>query len=361
MRGYLLNQFLNSKIEKMNYFLYILIIVLLGIIVYLALRKSGGGVKGLADELKEIRKEMMESREKSMETLQTQLKESGEIVRNVTGHIKDVTSQLEKIHADHQHVKDVKEQLGKLTDILANPKQRGILGEYFLETLLKNVFQPNQYKLQYKFKNGEVVDAVIFIRDKIIPIDSKFSLENYNRILEERDPARREQLEKILKQDLKNRIEETAKYIRPSENTMDFAFMFIPSEGIYYDLLINQVGAVKVSTYDLIEYAFKEKHVIIVSPTSFYAYLQTVLQGLRALQIEESAKDILKKVEVLRKHLLNYNDFLAKIGAHLGTTVSAYNKAYKEFGKIDKDVAKLTGAEEKIEPLEIEGPINIEE
>jgi len=342
----------------MTYLSYIIIFILLGIILYLIF---GRKERGLVDEIKEIRKELAESREKSMESLQKQLEESGKIVRDVTGHIKDVTSQLEKVHADHQHVKDVKEQLGKLTDVLANPKQRGILGEYFLETLLKNVFQPNQYKLQYKFKDGEVVDAVIFIKDKIIPIDSKFSLENYNRIVNEKDSARREELEKLLKNDLKNRIEETAKYIRPSEGTMDFAFMFIPSEGIYYDLLINQVGAVKISTYDLIEYAFKEKHVIIVSPTSFYAYLQTVLQGLRALQIEEKTKDILAGVEKLRKHLLNYNDFLAKLGTHLGTTVSTYNKAYKEFAKIEKDTARLTEGKERVEPLEIEGPRNVEE
>jgi DNA recombination protein RmuC len=165
----------------------------------------------------------------------------------------------------------------------------------------------------------------------------------------------------LFKQDLKNRIEETAKYIRPSEGTMDFAFMFIPSEGIYYDLLINQVGAIKVSTYDLIEYAFKEKHVIIVSPTSFYAYLQTVLQGLRALQIEESAKEIQKRVEILHKHLINYDDFLKKLGSHLGTTVSTYNRGYKEFGKIIKDTSKLIDKEAKIEALEIEGPKNFEE
>jgi len=343
----------------MTYFLYILIAVLLGIILYLIFRK--GENKGLTEEFKEIRKELAEAREKNIDTLQKQLEESGKIARDATTQIKDVTSQLEKIHADHQHVIDVKTQLGKLTDILANPKQRGVLGEYFLETLLKNVFQPNQYKLQYKFKNGEIVDAVIFIRDKIVPIDSKFSLENYNRILEEKDQTRREELEKLLKQDLKNRIEETSKYIRPSEGTMDFAFMFIPSEGIYYDLLINQVGAVKISTYDLIEYAFKEKHVIIVSPTSFYAYLQTVLQGLRALQIEESAKEILERVEILRKHLLNYNEFLAKLGTHLGTTVSSYNKAYKEFAKLDKDTARLTEGKEKVEAIEIEGPRNVGE
>ncbi|MGB2762044.1 MAG: DNA recombination protein RmuC [Minisyncoccales bacterium] len=300
-------------------------------------------------ELKEIREKIEKTSEKNIESLQKQLNESSKIVR-------DVTSQLEKIHSDHKNVLDVKSQLGKLTDVLANPKQRGILGEYFLETLLKNVFQPNQYKLQYQFKDGDIVDAVIFIKDKIVPIDSKFSLENYNKILEEKEPERREKLEKIFKQDLKTRIEETAKYIRPDEGTMDFAFMFIPSEGIYYDLLINQIGAIKITTYDLIEYAFKEKHVIIVSPTSFYAYLQTVLQGLRALQIEESAKQIRKQVESLQKHLLNYDSFLQRLGNNISTTVNTYNQAYKEFGKIDKDVAKITNKEKKVQPLQLEKP-----
>ncbi len=338
----------------MEYILYITILILIGVVVYLIIKQNRGGI--LSQELKEIRKEMTEGREKSMESVQSQLKESGEIVRNVTSHIKDITSQLERVHSDHQHVKDVKKQLDKLSDVLANPKQRGILGEHFLETLLKNIFHPDQYKIQYKFKDGETVDAVIFIGDKIIPIDSKFSLENYNKILEEKNQENRKKLEKLLKQDLKIRIEETSKYIRPDEGTMDFAFMFIPSEGVYYDLLVNRVGAIQVSTYNLIEYAFKEKHVIIVSPTSFYAYLQTVLQGLKALEIEESAKKIKSRVELLRKHLLNYNDFLGKLGTHLSTTVSTYNKAYKEFGKIDKDAAKLTESKKQIEPKKIQSP-----
>jgi DNA recombination protein RmuC len=225
-----------------------------------------------------------------------------------------------------------------------------------LETLLKNVFAPSQYQMQYKFKDGIIVDAAVFVKDKIIPVDSKFSLENYNKIVEEKDPSRHEQLEKQFKMDLKNRIDETSKYIRPNEGTMDFAFMFIPSEGIYYDLLINQVGAVKVNTRDLIEYAFKDKHVIIVSPTSFLAYLQTVLQGLRALQVEESAKEIIKRVEMLHKHLISYEDYMKKVGNNLGTTVNMYNSAYNEFKKIDKDIVKITGAEAAIDPLQIERP-----
>lgn len=334
-------------IDLVSIFIFFLIVI--GVVAFLIFYFKNL----IKQDLTEIRDEIKESREKNIETLQTQLRESSKIV-------KDVTSELEKIHSDHQHVVDVKEQLVKLTDVLANPKQRGILGEYFLETLLKNIFQPHQYKCPYQFKGGELVDAAIFVKDKIIPIDAKFSLENYNKILEEKDPAKKEKLEKVFKQDLKNRIEETAKYIRPSEGTMNFAFMFIPSEGIYYDLLINRVGGIESNTYDLIEYAFKEKHVIIVSPTSFYAYLQTVLQGLRALKIEESAKQIIKRVEDLQKHLLNYDKFLQKLGNNLSTTVTTYNRAYKEFAKIDKDAVKLTEGKKTIAPLELDEPINKE-
>ena len=227
---------------------------------------------------------------------------------------------------------------------MKNPKQRGVLGEYYLETVMKNVLPPGQFKMQYKFNDGEIVDAVIFLdRDKILPIDSKFSLENYNKILDTRDAAEREKFEKLFRQDIKNRIDETAKYIRPKEGTMDFAFMFIPSEAIYYDLLINKVGAVKSATKDLVEYAFQQKKVIIVSPTSFMAYLQTVLQGLRALQIEESAKEIRKHIEGMGRHLGKYDEYMVKLGNSLGTTVNHYNTAQKEFGKVDKDIMKITG------------------
>ena len=303
----------------------------------------------IQDQLKEMRRTLDIKMGDSAKIMQQQFGQSTKIIR-------DVTEQLTKLGETNKQVMGIAEQLQGLEDVLKNPKHRGVLGEYFLENVLKNVLPPKNYQMQYEFKNGDIVDAAVFVKDKIIPIDSKFSLENYNRILEEKDTARREELEKQFRMDLKNRIDETAKYIRSGENTMDFAFMFIPAEGIYYDLLVNQVGAIKVNTRDLIEYAFKEKHVIIVSPTSFFAYLQTVLQGLRALQIEESAKEIRKYVEMLQKHLLSYEEYLKKLGHNLGTTVNIYNKAYKEFGKIDKDVVKITGKTGEIEPLQIEGP-----
>ena len=271
--------------------------------------------------------------------------------------ITDVTNRLAKLDETNRRVVDVADELKTLQNVLQNPKQRGVLGEYYLESVLDNVMSPDQYQLQYEFKNGEKVDAVIFLQQgKILPIDSKFSLENYNRLRESKDKAANESLIKLFKQDLKNRIDETAKYIRPDENTMDFAFMFIPSEAIYYDLLINQVGTTGTSARDLIEYAFRDKHVIIVSPTSFMAYLQTVLQGLRSLQIEEQAKEIQKRVGQLGQHLAAYDTYFSKVGNSLSTTVNHYNTAHKELGKIDKDVMRIAGTSPSIEPLLVDKP-----
>jgi DNA recombination protein RmuC len=270
--------------------------------------------------------------------------------------IQEVTEKLTKLDETNKQVINFAEQLENLQNLLKNPKQRGVLGEYYLETVLKNVLPPSAYQMQYKFQNGEIVDAVIFLGDQIIPIDAKFSLENYNRLIEESDPSEKKRLEELFRRDLKARIDETAKYIRPEEKTTQYAFMFIPAEAIYYDLLVNQVGAVKVNTRALIEYAHREKHVIIVSPTTFHVYLQLFVEGLRRMQISESVKEIIKRVNELGRHLKAYNEYLQKLGGHLSTTVNAYNTAYNEFKKIDKDVVKISGGESQIEPLQLDKP-----
>lgn len=272
--------------------------------------------------------------------------------------ITDVTERLTKLDETNRRVVGVADELKLLQNVLQNPKQRGVLGEYYLQTVLMNVLPPERFQLQYKFKDGEIVDAVIFLdRQKVLPIDSKFSLENYNRLVEEKDVNRREQIARQLKTDLKARIDETSKYIRESEGTMDFAFMFIPSEAVYYDLLVNKIGTAGTSSRDLIEYAFRDKHVIIVSPTSFMAYLQTVLQGLRSLQIEEQAKEIQVRVVQLSKHLGAYDTYMRKLGASLGTTVNHFNTAHKELKKIDKDVVKISDTTPVIDPVIVERPL----
>lgn len=309
------------------------------------------GVSELKDSLHQTVGDRMDKNQAMMrETLSKQLTESAKLIA-------DVTNRLTKLDETNRQVKDVADDLRSLQNILQNPKQRGVLGEYFLQTVLENVMAPDRFSLQYRFKNGDIVDAVIFLdKDKVLPIDSKFSLENYNRLVEETDKIRREAIGKQIKIDLKNRIDETAKYIRPDENTMDFAFMFIPSEAVYYDLLINKVGTAGVSARDLIEYAFTEKHVIIVSPTSFMAYLQTVMQGLRSLQIEEQAKDIRVRVGQLGRHIGAYDTYMQKLGSSLSTTVNHFNTAHKELGKIDKDIVRIAEVSPGVEPLLVDKP-----
>jgi len=285
------------------------------------------------------------------DTIKNQLGESASLIR-------EVTKGLTKLDETNKQVVSFADQLQNLQDILKNPKQRGILGEYYLETLLKNVLAPSQYQMQYAFESGEIVDAVVFVKDKIIPIDSKFSLENYNRLTEAKDQSEKDRLEKLFINDLKLRIAETAKYIKPAEGTMDFAFMFIPHEAIYYDLLINKIGAVTEDTENLIQRAAGKYKVIIVSPTSFLAYLQTVLQGLKAMQIEETAKDIIKRVGELSEHLKKYEMYHGKLGNSLETVVNHFNASSKEFKKVDKDVVRITGVSQGFDVPILDKPDN---
>jgi len=311
-------------------------------------------IQGMSQQIAQTQEAMHERLDRNnssmQESLHKQMSESHKIIT-------DVTHRLTKLDETNKRVVDVADELKTLQNVLSNPKQRGVLGEYYLGQVLENVLPPGGFSLQYKFENGDAVDAAIFLdKGKILPVDSKFSLENYNRLVDEKDKTRRDAIIKIFKSDLKTRIDETSKYIRPNENTMDFAFMFIPSEAIYYDLLVNKIGAIQTSSKDLIEYAFREKRVIIVSPTSFMAYLQTVMQGLRGLQIEEQAKEIQKRVGQLGRHIDNYDEFMHKLGNSLGTTVNHYNTAHKELKKIDKDVVKIASTEPSVEPLVIDKP-----
>ena len=343
----------------MNWILVVILVILVAnILLVFRLSKGekkedGEGLKLLLTQINELSRtvdhKMTESTRMMNESVRAQFGESAKL-------IKEVTQGLTKLDETNKQVVSFADQLQSLQDILKNPKQRGVLGEYYLETLLKNVLPPGSYQMQYTFPDGNIVDAAVFVKDKIIPIDSKFSLENYNRIVEEKNPAEKERLEKLFVNDLKNRIAETAKYIQPGEGTMDFAFMFIPHEAIYYDLIINKIGALKEDSETLIQRAASKYHVLIVSPTSFLAYLQTVLQGLNALHIEEKAVEIIKRVEELGRHLKSYEEYYAKLGNSLSTTINHYNAGYKELGKVDKDILRITGTAVGIETLTLERP-----
>jgi DNA recombination protein RmuC len=338
----------------------IVLAILNGLVLFFVMRKKqeperadDTGLKLLLEQMNELSRtvdrKMGETTKNMSETMRAQFSESSRLIR-------DVTEGLTKLDETNKQVVSFADQLQNLQDILKNPKQRGVLGEYYLEALLKNVLPPGSYQMQYAFKDGEIVDAAVFIKDKVIPIDSKFSLENYNRLAEAKDPSEKSRLEKLFVNDLKLRIQETAKYIRPQEGTMDFAFMFIPHEAIYYDLLVNKVGAVVEDTDNLVQRAASKYKVIIVSPTSFLAYLQTVLQGLKAMQIEETAKDIVKHVGELGKHLKSYEEYHKKLGNSIGTVVNHFVTSNKEFRKIDKDVMRIAGVGIGVDTIALEKP-----
>ena len=352
-------------------------IIFIGLLVWLILEVKKGqrqkpekddsqAMKLLLQQMNNLRESMDDKIGKSNQDMsravKTQFSESQKLIQTINDQVskqlQNVTKQVAETQETNKQVFDLAGQLGDLEKVLKNQKTRGNLGEMGLELILSNILSPLNYKMQYLFSDGKIVDAIIKTEsDKFIPVDAKFSLDNYRRLLDETDDEKRLVLEKAFKTDLKKRIDETAQYIRPNEGTLPFAFMFIPAEGIYYDLLINEVGAIKANTRNLIDYAYNDKKVIIVSPTTFSAYLQSVLYGFKAFQIEKTAVEIQSNVQKLGRHLDAYNQAFIKMGNTLGTTVNHYNLASGELKKIDKDIMKITGESPELDQIKLEKPI----
>lgn len=307
------------------------------------------GVLELKDSLSDKISDKLDKSQKHMsDSIQRQFEQSSKIIT-------DITQRLTKLDETNKRVVDVADELRSLQNVLQNPKQRGVLGEFYLKQILENMLPPGAFELQYRLGEGMIVDAIIKLDDKILPIDSKFSLENYNRLVECK-PEERDGYEKAFKEDLRKRIDETAKYIQPKKGTLEQALMFIPSEAIYYDLLANKVGVGGVNGRDLMHYAAVDKRVTIVGPSTLSAMLQIVSQGLSSLEIQKDTELIRKNVEQLGKHLRGFDGYMNKLGTSLGATVGHYNNAHKEIAKVDKDVVKIAGGNTEIEPLLLDKP-----
>lgn len=322
-------------------------------------RQDTGAALLLKEDLTKLSQDITQLKDGVQKQLTEQLGASNkQIATQSAASIKilqDVTEKLTKLEGTNKSVGDIASELKTLQNVLQNPKQRGVIGEFYLEQILKNTLPPGTYQLQYKLGEGLIVDAAILLDDRVLPLDSKFSLENYNRLLEAK-PGEQEMLAKLFKEDLKRRIDETAKYILPGKGTLDQALMFIPSEAIYYDLLANKVGLGNVSGRNLIQYA-AEKKVTIVGPSTLSAMLQTIMQGLRSIEIHKDTEKIRKNIEQLSKHLIAHNAYMQKLGSALGTTVNHYNATYKELGKVDRDIVKITDIEPSVEPLLLDKPV----
>ena len=240
----------------------------------------------------------------------------------VFGNVKE---QLGKLEQTNKQIIAISQDISSLQELLRAPKFRGAMGETFLENLLSQVLPKEHYQVQYRFKSSESVDAVIRLGERLVPVDAKFSLENFQKMLEAPDEQAKESFRKKFSQDIKNRINEiSVKYILPAENTYDFALMYIPAENVYYEVIIKE----DIFTYSML------KKVIPVSPNTFYAYLQVICLGLRGLKVEENAKIILKSLGALSVETERFKEDFNILGSHLVNANTKYNDAQKRFEKV---------------------------
>ncbi|MDI6732070.1 MAG: DNA recombination protein RmuC [Candidatus Margulisbacteria bacterium] len=273
------------------------------------------------------------------QTLQTVDKNVNYRLDNAAKVIGDVHRKLGEVHETTKQVQEISKDISSLQEILRAPKLRGGLGELFLGDLLRQVLPPANYQEQYRFKSGEKVDAVILLNSAMVPIDSKFPLENFKRVVEAKEENSRLAAKKQFVRDVKKHIDAIRqKYILPDEGTFDFALMYIMAENVYYEIIIKDEDLDDEKS--LFKYAIDNK-VIPVSPNSFYGYLQTILLGLRGMRIEEQAQEILKNLTRLEGDFERVMGDFIVMGNHLKNTFSKYEEAEKRLTKFGDKLGSL--------------------
>ncbi|MDD5653167.1 MAG: DNA recombination protein RmuC [Candidatus Omnitrophica bacterium] len=239
----------------------------------------------------------------------------------VFGSVEEKLGQLEETN---RQIYEISKDIASLQELLRAPKFRGQMGETLLENLLSQVLPKSHFETQYRFKSSDAVDAVIRLGERLVPVDAKFSLENFQKILDTPDEAAKNAFRKKFIQDVKNRVDEIAlKYILPAENTYDFALMYIPAENVYYEVIIKE---------DLFSYGMAKK-VIPVSPNTFYAYLQVICLGLKGLKLEENTKVILKNLSALNIEMDKFKEDFSVLGSHLANAGAKYNDSQKRLDR----------------------------
>lgn len=355
----------------------IAILILLGAVlitlIWLIIQSRAKGmdptVALLQQEVQSLRGQLTDAMLKNQETVNQQLVQ---ITAQVNTRLAEVTQQLQKSTGDlntrldnaarvvqevskglgglqeaTRRVFDVGKDIASLQEILRAPKLRGGLGELFLGDLLGQILPAAHFSLQYRFKTGEAVDAVIRLGSGLVPVDSKFPLENFRRVIETASDEERKAAKKKFVADVKKHIDAIAsKYILPDEGTFDFALMYIPAENVYYEIIIKDESA--DTDKGVLNYAFSRR-VIPVSPNSFYAYLQTILLGLKGLHIEEQAKEILQGLARLSGEFDKFRQDFDVVGKHIANTKAKYDEADKRLEKLGDRLQTLAGASPKIE------------
>ena len=262
----------------------------------------------------------------------------GERLDNASRVVGSVQRSLGGLEEANRKIYEVGKDIASLQEILRAPKLRGGLGEFFLEDLLGQILPPQHFSTQYSFRSGEKVDAVVKLGDSLVPVDAKFPLENFRRILEASGDEDRNRAKRQFGVDVKKHVDAIAtKYILPDEGTYDFAFMYIPAENVYYETIIKDDSPEDRS---LSQYALG-KHVIPVSPNSFYAYLQAIVLGLKGLKIEDRAKEIVGYLSRLDGDFNKFREEFAVLGKHLGHAQGSFQNADR---RLERFAQRLSAA-----------------
>jgi DNA recombination protein RmuC len=266
------------------------------------------------------------------QTLQEANKAIGSSLSDTVGVFGNVKERLGELQATNQQLIAISKDIASLQELLRAPKFRGQMGETLLENLLSQVLPREHYQTQHRFKSGDAVDATVRLGERLVPVDAKFSLENFQKMLDAGDEADKNGFRRKFIQDVKNRVDEIAsKYILPSENTYDFALMYIPAENVYYEVIIKD---------DLFSYSMSKK-VIPVSPNTFYAYLQVICLGLKGMKIEENAKNILKSLSALNIDINKFKEDFELLGNHLGNASRKYEDSQKRLDRFQDKLSNI--------------------
>lgn len=258
----------------------------------------------------------------------------GQNLGSTAGIFGSVQEKLGKLEETNRQIYEIGKDISSLQELLRAPKFRGQMGELLLENLLSQVLPKGHYQMQFRFKTSDTVDAVIRIGERLVPVDAKFSLENFQKLLAVEDEQQKNACRKKFIQDIKNRIEEiSSKYILPQENTYDFALMYVPAENIYYEIIVNE---------GLLSYGISRK-VVPVSANTFYAYLQVICLGLKGFEIEENAKEILKNLAMLNNEIRKFKEDFDLVGSHLSNASRKYDDSLK---RLDRFSAKLSSVQD---------------
>jgi len=325
-----------------NTFLYIvvgLLLVGLGVLVYLVLQMKKSQEKPVDDGsmkiMMEWMKDMKQSTENTREGMQKSIDETNKAINERLDTAARVIGSLSK---ELGGISQIGPDIRRLSETLASPKMRGNFGEEMLENMLSQILPKANYKIQYRFKNGETVDACIFVGDTILSIDSKFTLENFRLYKEAQSEETAETLKKAFLKDVKKRVDEICKkYILPQEGTFDFALMYVPSEGIYQEVIDAQ---------DIIEYC-RGKAVIPVSPNTMYIYLRNIMLSLRGQEINKKAQEILKMITGIKTESEKFGKNLEVLGTHI-------KNAGNTMGTVTNDFVRLRGNIQNAANLELE-------